>query len=518
MHREVLMPANNLLEMRVPPQDVDVEMAVLGAMLLSAEAVTDALEILRPEHFYKEAHQKIFAAMQNMVDHGQAVDGATLNAELKRTRLLTQVGGEVYLAQLMDKVPTAAHVRHYAEIVYRKFVVRDLIRTSTEIIQRAYREEDENPQMLLDAAADSVYKLGQKQKLTGFFTAKDIGEEVIKNLEEAGIHKNLIQGVATGLTKVDSMTGGLRKSELIILGARPSQGKTALALNIAYNACVRNHMPVAFFSLEMDRRILFLRMLSAATMIPVSDLRSGWYDKKAWPALVRETDSIKNAPLYIDDTSGLTITELRMRARRLASDLKKQGKELGLIVIDYLQLINPGNEHRQENRQQVVAEISRLLKDMARTLDVPVLALAQLNRQTTTGLRKDNKPQLSDLRESGSIEQDADLVALIHRDWYYDKSNPEKENEATLIIAKQRNGAVGEIKLAYFGQFTLFTNLASEQQEEAAPANRYGATMPEEEPVKKAPRPAAKPVAKEEPTFFDGDDGGNEAEFDEIPE
>jgi len=504
--------------MRVPPQDIDAEMAVLGAMIMSTDAAMQVFDILKPEHFYKEAHQKIFSTMQSLYDNKHVVDAVTLLAELKRLRLLTQVGGEVYLTQLTEKVPTSAHARYYAEIVYRKFVVRDLIRTSTEIVQRGYREEDADPQMLIDEAADQIYRLSQKQQLSGFVTASDLGNEVMKNLEEAFSHKNIIQGIPTGLTKVDRQTGGLRKSELIILGARPSQGKTALALNIAYNAAVREKKPVAFFSLEMDRRILFLRMLSSVTMIPVSDLRSGWFDKKYWPALTRETDAIKRAPLYIDDSSGLTITELRMRARRLASDLKKQGKELGLIVIDYLQMINPGNEHRQENRQQVVAEISRLLKDMARSLDVPVLALAQLNRQTTTGLRKDNKPQLSDLRESGSIEQDADLVALIHRDWYYDKSNPEKEHQATLIIAKQRNGAVGDIPLAYFGEFTLFTNLASEQQEEAAPANSRGATMTEEEPAKPAKRPAAKAAVKEEATFFDGDDGSNEAEFDEIPE
>lgn len=456
----------NLLEERIPPQAIDAEMAVLGSMLLDAEAVETAFEILKPEHFYKDAHQKIFAAMKNLVDRSQAIDIVTLSEELKRSNLLTQLGGELYLTQLVDKVATSAHVKHYAEIVYKKFVVRDLIRTATSLVQRCYKEEDDEPQTLIDEAADQIYKLSQKQKLSGFVSSKDLAPEVMTNLEKALQNKNAIQGVPTGLDGFDHRTGGLRKSDLIILGARPSQGKTALALNIAHHACVECKIPVAFFSLEMGKHSIFERMLGAASMVEIHRLRSGWFERSKWADLTRELGRLASAPFFIDDTSGISITELRMRSRRLASELKKQGKELGLIVIDYLQLIR-GGERRVESRQQEVSEISRMLKDLARTLQVPVLALSQLSRKNEDKSRSDNKPQLSDLRESGSIEQDADVVALIHRDWYYKRDDESLKNKATLIIAKQRNGPVGDVPLAFFGEYALFTNPAPENMEES---------------------------------------------------
>lgn len=458
--------ASNLLEERIPPQAIDAEMAVLGSMLLDAEAVETAFEILKPEHFYKDAHQKIFAAMKNLVDRSQAIDIVTLSEELKRNNLLTQLGGEIYLTQLVDKVATSAHVKHYAEIVYKKFVVRDLIRTATGLVQRCYKEEDDDPQTLIDSAADQIYKLSQKQKLSGFVASKDLAPEVMDLLEKAIQNKNAIQGVPTGLDAFDHRTGGLRKSDLIILGARPSQGKTALALNIAHHACVECKIPVAFFSLEMGKHSIFERMLGAAAMVEIHKLRTGWFDRSKWADLTRELGRLASAPFFIDDTSGISITELRMRSRRLASELKKQGKELGLIVIDYLQLIR-GGERRVESRQQEVSEISRMLKDLARTLNVPVLALSQLSRKNEDKSRSDNKPQLSDLRESGSIEQDADVVALIHRDWYYKRDDESLKNKATLIIAKQRNGPVGDIDLAFFGEYALFTNPAPEHMEVA---------------------------------------------------
>lgn len=459
------MPGN-LVEERIPPQAIDAEMAVLGAMLLDAEAVTDALEILKPEHFYKESHQKIFAAMKALVERNQAVDIVTLSEELKKMHLLTQIGGEVYLTQLVDKVATAAHVKHYAEIVYKKYVVRDLIHTATALVQRCYKEEDDDPQILIDSAADQIYKLSQKQKLSGFVSSKELAPEVLALLEKAIQNKNAIQGVPTGLDAFDHRTGGLRKSDLIILGARPSQGKTALALNIAHHACVECGIPVALFSLEMGRQSIVERMLGAAAMVEIHKLRTGWMERSKWGDLMQELGRLSAAPFYIDDTSGISITELRMRARRLASELKKQGKELGLIIIDYLQLIR-GGERRVESRQQEVSEISRLLKDLARTLNVPVMALSQLSRKNEDKARADNKPLLSDLRESGSIEQDADVVALIHRDWYYKRDDESLKNKATLIIAKQRNGPVGDIDLAFFGEYALFTNPAPEHMENA---------------------------------------------------
>ena len=288
-------------------------------------------------------------------------------------------------------------------------------------------------------------------------------------MERSFQNKNAIQGVPTGLDDFDHRTGGLRKSDLIILGARPSQGKTALALNIAHHACVECGIPVAFFSLEMGRNSIFERMLGAAAMVEIHKLRTGWFDRNKWSDLTRELGRLSAAPFYIDDTSGISITELRMRSRRLASELKKQGKELGLIVIDYLQLIR-GGERRIESRQQEVSEISRMLKDLARTLNVPVMALSQLSRKNEDKARTDNRPLLSDLRESGSIEQDADVVALIHRDWYYKRDDESLKNKATLIIAKQRNGPVGDIDLAFFGEYALFTNPAPEHMETAQDA------------------------------------------------
>lgn len=461
------MATNNIVEERIPPQAIDAEMAVLGSMLLDKDAVSDVLEILKPNHFYKSAHGKIFEIMQEMADRNQAIDIITLTAELKRAGVLTQVGGEIYLTQLEDKVSTAAHAKYYAEIVYKKYVVRDLIKTATGLVQRCYKEDDDDPQILIDSAADEIYKLSQQQKLTGFKSAKELAPEVVRVLENAIKNKSAIQGVPTGFSEFDHKTGGLRKSDLIILGARPSQGKTAMALNIAFHAAVNCKIPVAVFSLEMGREILCERMLGAAAAVEISRLRTGYYEKSKWADLLREVGRLEKSPLFIDDTSALSITELRMRARRLASDLKKQGKELGLIVIDYLQLIR-GGERRLESRQQEVSEISRLLKDLARTLNVPVLALSQLSRKNEDKTRTGNKPQLSDLRESGSIEQDADVVALIHREAYYNRDNPALEHKATLIIAKQRNGPVGEIDLNFLGKFALFTDPAPEHLEQAA--------------------------------------------------
>lgn len=461
--------AGNLLEERIPPQAIDAEMAVLGSMMLDAEAADAVFEVLKAEHFYREAHQKIFTVMQEMADRSRALDIITLTEELRRKKILTQIGGEVYLSQLMDKVTTAAHARYYAEIVYKKAVVRQLIRTGTSLVQRCYKEDEENPQVLIDEAADSIYRLNQTQKLSGFVSSKDLAPKVLDMIEEARKHKNMLRGVPTGLTKLDQMTGGFRKSNLIILGARPSQGKTALALNIAYNAAVGHNIPVAIFSLEMGAEELMQRMYSSAAMVEGLSLSTGWYDRSKWADLTRVKGCLSKAPIYIDDTSALSITEIRMRSRRLSSELKKQGSDLGLIVIDYLQLIR-GDDSRSESRQQEVSAISRLLKDLARTLNVPVLALSQLSRKNEDKTRVGQRPQLSDLRESGSIEQDADVVALIHRDWYYDKTDTTKQNKATLILAKQRNGPVGDIPLTFLSSYAFFTNPAPEHMEAEQPS------------------------------------------------
>lgn len=459
--------ATNILEEKIPPQAIDAEMAVLGSMLMEADAVERALTILKPEHFYKDAHKKIFTAMKNLADKGRAIDLITLTEELKTQNLLVQVGGELYLTDLLNKIPTAAHVEHYANLVYRKALVRDLIKTSTSLVEKCYKEEDE-PEKLIDTAQEQIFKLSQKQDLRGFRSSKELAQEVMEMIEKAHLDKNPVKGVPTGFSEFDYKTGGLRKADLIILGARPSQGKTAMALNIAHHACVNCGFPTAIFSLEMSAHSIYERMLCSSAMAKMSEVRNGCFPHNKWRDLTRELARLSEAPLYIDDTPGITVTEIRMRSRRLANELEKQGKKLGLIIVDYLQFIRSSG--RFESRQQEVSDISRMLKELARTLNLPVLALSQLNRRNEDKSRQDNRPQLSDLRESGSIEQDADVVALIHRDAYGKKkeeieATPGLANKATLIIAKQRNGPTGDIDLTFLGEYTLFQNVVKNEKQ-----------------------------------------------------
>jgi len=474
------MAGSNLLEEKIPPQAIDAEMAVLGSMLMEADAVERALTILKPEHFYKDTHKKIFSAMKQLADKGRAIDLITLTEELKTQNLLVQVGGELYLTDLLNKIPTAAHIEHYANIVYRKFLIRDLIKTSTSLVEKCYKEEEE-PEKLIDLAQEQIFKLSQKQDLRGFISSKDLAQEVMDMIEKARLDKNPVKGVPTGFSEFDYKTGGLRNSDLIILGARPSQGKTAMALNIAYHACVNCGKPTAIFSLEMGRHSIYERMLCAAAMVKMSDVRNGRFQRNKWTDLTRELARLSEAPMYIDDTPGITVTEIRMRARRLANELEKQGKKLGLIIIDYLQFIRSSG--RFESRQQEVSEISRMLKELARNLNLPVLALSQLNRKNEDKSRQDNRPQLSDLRESGSIEQDADVVALIHRDAYGKKkeeieATPGLDRKATLIIAKQRNGPTGDIDLTFLGEYTLFQNVVKDEKQ-LGPAEEGMLNLPE---------------------------------------
>ncbi len=455
---------------KLPPQALDAEMAVLGSMMIEAEALERAFDILKPEHFYKNAHQKIFNAMASLMAKNQAVDLITLTEELKRQGFLAEIGGERYLSELMGKVSTAAHVEHYAKMVYEAALVRELINISTSTVEECYKNPDD-PTSLIDEAQGKLFKLNQQRELKGFVSSKELSGEVMQMIEKLIVDKNPIKGVPTGFTKFDLKTGGLRKSDLIILAARPSQGKTAMALNIAHYAAVHAKVPVAIFSLEMGRHSIYQRMVCSAAMADLHQVSTGMFKKERWRELAREIQRLGEAPMFIDDTPALTITDIRVRSRRLASELKKQGKELGLIMIDYIGLIRGGGK-KAESRQQEVSEISRMLKELARNLDVPVLALSQLNRKTEDKTRTSNRPQLSDLRESGSIEQDADVVALIHREGYYKRDDPSLERDATLIIAKQRNGPVGDVKLNWYSEYTLFANPAPENVDvapEAAP-------------------------------------------------
>lgn len=455
---------------KLPPQALDAEMAVLGSMMIEADALERAFNILKPEHFYKNAHQKIFNAMASLMAKNQAVDLITITEELKRQGFLAEIGGERYLSELMGKVSTAAHVEHYAKMVYEAALVRELINISTSTVEECYKNPDD-PTSLIDEAQGKLFKLNQQRELKGFVSSKELSGEVMQMIEKLIVDKNPIKGVPTGFTKFDLKTGGLRKSDLIILAARPSQGKTAMALNIAHYAAVHAKVPVAIFSLEMGRHSIYQRMVCSAAMADLHQVSTGMFKKERWRELAREIQRLGEAPMFIDDTPALTITDIRVRSRRLASELKKKGKELGLIMIDYIGLIRGGGK-KAESRQQEVSEISRMLKELARNLEVPVLALSQLNRNTENKTRTSNRPQLSDLRESGSIEQDADVVALIHREGYYKRDDPSLERDATLIIAKQRNGPVGDVKLNWYSEYTLFANPAPENVEvapEAAP-------------------------------------------------
>ncbi len=456
-----------MINEKLPPQALDAEMALLGSMMIEQDALERAVGIVSAEHFYKTAHQKIFTAMKTLSDKDQAVDLITVTEELKREGFLAEIGGERYLAELMSKVSTAAHVEHYAKIVYDTALVRELIKISTSTVESCYKDTDQEPSNLIDEAQSKLFTLNQKQVKQGLVSTKDMSQEAMDQIEKLIVNKDPIKGVPTGFTEFDTMTGGLRKGDLIILAARPSQGKTAMALNIIQNALDKN-FPVALFSLEMGRFQIYQRMVCTAAQVSLHNVSTGVFQKSRWRELSTKIQKLGEQPLFIDDTPAVTITEIRMRARRLARELQKAGKELGLIVIDYIGLIRSGKA-KVESRQQEVSEISRMLKELARTMNVPVLALSQLNRNTEKG-RADNRPQLSDLRESGSIEQDADVVALIHREGYYKWNDETLRNKANLILAKQRNGPVGTIDLNWYSEYTLFTNPALVSDEEAAVA------------------------------------------------
>ena len=434
-------------------------MAVLGSMLIEKDSIGTVSEIIQAKHFYSDIHRRIFESVMDLYNRNQPVDIVTLSDELKKNGKLEELGGQTYLSELMEKVTTAAHTQAYAQLVKEKALLRDLIRVSTSVIEKSFgnSEEVEN---ILDYAQEQIMDVAQTNTDHGFSSAHDLAQEVIERIEKAHSEKNNVTGVPTGFSRFDDMTSGLQKSDLIILAARPSQGKTAMALNMAYHAAVSDtgkpQIPVAVFSLEMDKHAIFQRMLCSAAGANLQGIRRGYFPREIWTDLTRYSAKLAASPLWIDDTPGLTILDIRSRTRKLQSQLKNQNKQLGLIIIDYLQLIR--GTGRLESRQQEVSEISRLLKDLARSLKVPVLALSQLNRRSEDKGRVDNRPQLSDLRESGSLEQDADVVALIHRPEYYNREDPTLKNKAILIIAKQRNGPVGDVELYFRSELTRFEN------------------------------------------------------------
>ncbi|RFU67276.1 replicative DNA helicase [Peribacillus saganii] len=440
---------NELFQDRLPPQNIEAEQAVLGAIFLEPSSLIQASEALIPEDFYRSAHQKIFNVMLKLSDNGKAVDLITVTEELAASKTLEEVGGISYLTELAGSVPTAANIEYYVKIVEEKSLLRRLIRTATTIAQDGYSREDE-VDGLLSEAEKNIMEVANRKNAGAFQNIKDVLVRTYDNIEVLTNRKGDVTGIPTGFAELDRMTAGFQRNDLIIVAARPSVGKTAFALNIAQNVATKTEENVAIFSLEMGAEQLVMRMLCAEGNINAQNLRTGSLTDEDWRKLTMAMGSLSNAGIYIDDTPGVRIGDIRSKCRRL-----KQEQGLGMILIDYLQLIQ-GNGRSGENRQQEVSEISRSLKALARELQVPVIALSQLSRGVEQ--RQDKRPMMSDIRESGSIEQDADIVAFLYRDDYYDKES-ENKNIIEIIIAKQRNGPVGTVSLAFVKEYNKFVNL-----------------------------------------------------------
>lgn len=437
---------------QIPPHSVEAEQSVLGAMLLERDAVYVSLEILKPEDFYKEAHREIFEAMVSLFAKEEPLDLLTLTEELRARETLEAIGGIPYLTSLTSNVPVTVHVEYYAKLVEEKAVVRRLIQSSREIMQLGYRPEVE-VQELIEQAQKSIYDITQSQYRQGFTHIKDLLNTTFDEIERRYENKEAITGLTTGFNDLDHKLNGFHPSDLILVAARPAMGKSAFALNLAQNAALKGAASVAIFSLEMSKEQLILRMLASESMVNLSKIQSGRLDEVEWQRIAQAMVPLSRAKIHFDDSAGISVTEMRSKARRL-----KMEKGLDLVLIDYLQLMQ--GEGRTENRQQEISSISRNLKIMAKELDCPVIALSQLSRAPEQ--RSDHRPILSDLRESGAIEQDADVVMFLYREAYYDEES-EKQNLAEIILAKHRHGETGTTEMVWLGEYQKF-----------ADASRYG--------------------------------------------
>ena len=429
---------------KVPPHDEDAEQAVLGSMLTDNDAVMAAVEVLKEDAFYREDNKIIYQAILNLYSKSEPIDIITLKDELESMGKFEQVGGFEYLASLPDKVPTTANVQKYIKIVEEKSVLRNLIKTANEIIELGYNPT-EDVEDIMDGAEKKIFDIMQSKNTKSYTPIKDVLVESFTNLEKLYNQKQHVTGVPTQFYDLDDKTAGLHGSELILVAARPAMGKTAFALNIATNAALRANVPVAIFSLEMSKDQLVNRMLCSEAMVDSNKVRTGKLDEEDWTKLAEAIGPLSEAGVYIDDTPGISVMEIRTKCRKL-----KMEKNIGLVVIDYLQLIS-GSNKRNGSREQEISEISRSLKVLAKELNVPVIALSQLSRAVEQ--RDDHRPMLSDLRESGAIEQDADIVMFLYRDDYYNKESAE------VIIAKQRGGSTGTVKLYWMGNYTKFVNI-----------------------------------------------------------
>jgi len=443
-------PAERSPGKRIPPHNIEAEQSVLGSILLKDESFLRVNEFITANDFYRNSHKTIFTAMSELFDRNEPHDLVTLTSYLSDTNQIEAVGGASYLATLTSIVPVTANIESYGRIIRQKSILRSLITTTSDIANRCFEEQDDIEQ-LVDDAEQSIFEIAGSKSTSEFTPLRTIIPESFKTVEKLYERKELITGVPTGYSELDKMTAGFQPSDLIILAGRPSMGKTALALNIAHHAALIDKTGVAIFSLEMSKDQLAMRLLSSVGRIDSQKIRTGRLQEKDWPDLSRAAGMLSEAPMYIDDTPALSIPEMRSKVRRLASK-----NDIGLILVDYLQLMRGRSS---ENRTQEISDISRSLKALAKEHDLPVLALSQLNRGLES--RTDKRPMMADLRESGAIEQDADVICFIYRDEVYDKSedNPDK-GIAELIIGKQRNGPTGVTRLHFKKEFTLFENLS----------------------------------------------------------
>ena len=434
---------------RIPPHDIEAEQAIIGSMLTDKDAVIAAVEVLQEQDFYREDNKIIYSAILNLYNRAEPIDIITLKSELKSMGKFEAVGGLEYIVQLPDKVPTTSNVEQYIKIVEEKSMLRALIKTADELITLGYDPTQEVEQVI-DTAEKKIFQVMQKKNQKGYSSIKDILVDTFTQLEQLYNQKESITGVPTGFVDLDYRTSGLHNSDLILVAARPAMGKSAFALNIATNAAVRAKVPVAIFSLEMSKEQMTNRILCSEAMVDSAKVRTGKIDDDEWAKLAATSGELSEAGIYIDDTPGISIMEIRAKCRKM-----KLEKNIGLVVIDYLQLVQ-GSNKKGGSREQEISEISRSLKILAKEINVPVIALSQLSRSVEQ--RPDHRPMLSDLRESGSIEQDADIVMFLYRDDYYNEDT-EKKNIAEVIIAKHRSGATGTVELLWLANYTKFANI-----------------------------------------------------------
>ncbi|MCC5918395.1 MAG: replicative DNA helicase [Cryomorphaceae bacterium] len=456
-----------LSEGRVPPQAVDMEEAVIGGLLIDRNAINEVIEILEPQAFYKEAHADIFEAIKELFADSQPIDIFTVADYLKKNGKLKQVGGEYYLVHLSQRVASSAHIEFHARVIVEKFILRELIRVSGEIITDSFKDETDVLN-LLDQAEQNLYEIANGTLKKNYDTSADLVRQAIKEIEEMS-KKEGLSGVPSGFAAVDKITGGWQKSDMIIIAARPGMGKTALTLSMARNMAIDYNIPVAFFSLEMSSVQLIKRLISSETGLSSEKLRKGNLSDSEWQQLVTKVKKLEQAPLFIDDTPAISVFDLRAKCRRLASQY-----QIGVIVVDYLQLMTAGGSKGAGNREQEISMISRSLKGIAKELNVPVIALSQVNRSVEGRGNASKRPQLSDLRESGAIEQDADIVSFIYRPEYYGLVDWEDgspcEGQAELVIAKHRNGSLEDVRLRFQGSLAKFSDLDFSPDEMTIPS------------------------------------------------